>query len=808
MVRLKSLRRCSAAVIGTIAIAISLVCDTPNAHATVSCRGMSVRQMIRVSRFLTIDSELHGGNHRHLMISPNGKYVAVVIQRGSLKINRIVDQLKVWSVGEIYSWLKGMRGRPTSLVSFTRMSSGKFPSGRTAIERVRWFDDGNSLVFLGVRSGTNSFGLYQASLTGKMTLLSAPWQDVRYFNVRGRQIVYETLVVPKRSLKNGSVQQDKLPYSVGTGSSLLKLLFPKSLFVSRTDRVHVWRIMDGVRARVPLRSTKFEIRDDVKHVLSISPKQDSIVMNLAVKYVPPNWMHYGKTGKAIWTKTGSVPTEDYSYWVPHQYVLVNVVTGKMRALTGGPSGESRGFYTVSSTSGRIGKRPSAVWAPSGGAVLLWNTFVNVHSSEPRWSKRWGVTRPCLAVVNVTDLRERCVNGIRGGASKATLVGARWQKVHKKGPDRLLVSWMVGAKFVRREYCLKEKSEKWIVKCATRANAYDKQKFKGLRLGVTQNLNSPPRLVAYIVPNGVKEVLDDPNRSLRKKCIGVARVINFNVKMQNGIRVRITGGLLLPVDYVAGRLYPLVIQTHGFQSRRFMSSGYSVPFVARALSASGMAVMQIPDCYWRTTRRVIEGTPEELPCDVRVFRGAIQFAMRQGFVDPNEIGIIGFSATCEEVLAMLEKKNVHVAAAELVDGVVGTYSQYVDTIDFANGFFNAYDEGRFGGPPIGSGLTSWISRSPGFSLYKVRAPVLIEANGRLGALVMWEPYAILHYLGRPADFVVIRRGTHPFSNPMQQLAVQDIGLAWFRFWLQQKCPVSKMECRRWERMKRSRESVSG
>ena len=197
--------------------------------------------------------------------------------------------------------------------------------------------------------------------------------------------------------------------------------------------------------------------------------------------------------------------------------------------------------------------------------------------------------------------------------------------------------------------------------------------------------------------------------------------------------------------------------------------------------------------------MIIGTPAELPCDVKMFRAAIRYGVQHGLADPKRIGIIGFSATCEEVLAALETAGMHFAAAELVDGLMGTYSQYIDGMDVAQGYPDAFEAARFAGAPIGSSLNGWVSQSPGFSVNKIRSPLMIQSNGREGLLAMWEPYAILRYLHRPVDLISIQKGTHPFSNPRQQYASLRLTLDWFRFWLQSRRPASTAEYRRWYRM---------
>ena len=54
------------------------------------------------------------------------------------------------------------------------------------------------------------------------------------------------------------------------------------------------------------------------------------------------------------------------------------------------------------------------------------------------------------------------------------------------------------------------------------------------------------------------------------------------------------GLYWPLNYVAGRKYPLVIQTHGWTPDRFWMDGpWTTAFAAQALAGKGFFVLQVP-----------------------------------------------------------------------------------------------------------------------------------------------------------------------------------------------------------------------
>jgi hypothetical protein len=97
----------------------------------------------------------------------------------------------------------------------------------------------------------------------------------------------------------------------------------------------------------------------------------------------------------------------------------------------------------------------------------------------------------------------------------------------------------------------------------------------------------------------------------------------------------------------------------------------------------------------------------------------------------------------------------------------------------------------------------LTTAPDFSLDKVRAPVRIEAIGKLSILQEWEIYASLRLHGQPVDFIYIPEGQHILQQPQQRYASQQGDVDWFRFWLQafeRPDPAAKGQYQRWQLLK--------
>jgi dipeptidyl aminopeptidase/acylaminoacyl peptidase len=193
-----------------------------------------------------------------------------------------------------------------------------------------------------------------------------------------------------------------------------------------------------------------------------------------------------------------------------------------------------------------------------------------------------------------------------------------------------------------------------------------------------------------------------------------------------------------------------------------------------------------------------------------YEAAVERLTAEGLVDPDRIGIIGFSRTCYYVLAALTTSTLHFRAASITDGVNFGYLQYLTSINSSGSGFAHEANMIIGAPPFGAGLEEWLKRSPDFNLHKVTAPLLIVALGRSSVLSMWEPYAALRFLSKPVDLLVLKDAEHILSNPAARMASQGGTVDWFRFWLQDyedQDPAKSEQYKRWEVIRGQRDSVT-
>jgi hypothetical protein len=312
----------------------------------------------------------------------------------------------------------------------------------------------------------------------------------------------------------------------------------------------------------------------------------------------------------------------------------------------------------------------------------------------------------------------------------------------------------------------------------------------------QSLDKAPTLWAEDLNNSDQVEVWDPNPQITEKVSGTTSVYHWQDKDKR----EWTGALILPYDYRSGVRYPLVVQTHGFNPNEFLADGiWSTAMAAKPLAAAGFVVLQAPDNYEKT------GTLEEVKIHVNGYKAAVEQLTNAGIVDPQRVGIIGFSRTCWYVEETLLEQPNFFAAAVIADGVDESYIQYM----LARPEFPAMEAERYnGGEPIGKNLETWIKKAPGFRLSELETPLRVQAIGPFSLLSEWEIYASLRIQDKPVDMVYFPRGQHVLQNPAELMASEQGDVDWFRFWLQgyeRPNPEDPDQYKRWKHLRELRDA---
>jgi dipeptidyl aminopeptidase/acylaminoacyl peptidase len=296
---------------------------------------------------------------------------------------------------------------------------------------------------------------------------------------------------------------------------------------------------------------------------------------------------------------------------------------------------------------------------------------------------------------------------------------------------------------------------------------------------------------------------DPNPKFADIQLGEATIYKWRDKAGH----EWSGGLLKPPDYVPGRRYPLVFQTHGFNEKEFLTDGaFPTAMAARPMAARGMLVLQVGGIPIPPALML---TPQEAEMMRDGYVAAIDQLDAEGLIDSNKVGIIGFSHTGWYVLNALLHAKKYFAAATLAECTYISFGEYIMNADYSG-----QQQARarqiasaLGSEPFGAGLQKWIADSAGFNTDKIETPVFFEANSPAALIYSWDVYAAMRLQNKPVELLYMRNGEHVLRKPQERLASQEMNVDWYDFWLnghEDSDPAKADQYARWREMRKVQE----
>jgi dipeptidyl aminopeptidase/acylaminoacyl peptidase len=767
------------------------------AQAIAQSHGFNVRDAIEMNTFSEPNALDPDANAK---VSPDRRYLLVVTSHGIIKSDQVESRLWLFNRGAIRASLNEGEDRPRGLdprllatVSAVPTASSYTPYS-PVISEPRWTSDSKFIYFL----RANSYGRHQICRVdlsrGVVRILTSLDYDVERYNFLNDVLVY---TATRSNSVRGKVEETKLSGSVSiTGTSITKILFPQD---ATQPQVHeLWLVRHG-HVRQVSDSSSHPLQRDLLHywdVLSISPDRRFVVQINPVNTIPDSWGAYiPERGKEDWRieHDSARATSPSNIFRARQYVLTDLHNGRSRPLINAPYGDVLAYI----------ESFQAAWSPSSRRLLVTNTFLPLDPADQ--VERAKRLRPCAVTsVDIASREARCITFTRNSTEKIVdspkalkledaSFGATDDEVvlrlRAQRDQSLQTEWY---RYSDGNWKLTNTSSEG----AKEAEARESRETNpdNLLVRVKQSLNDPPTLWATNSATGKSREIWDPNPQFAKMQFGQASVYRWNDK--TGFEW--TGGLVMPVEYVPGRRYPLVIQTHGFADFAFMTDGlFPTAMAARPLASAGIAVLQVLG----NSEHV--GTLREASDNVLGYESAIEQLTSDGLIDPKRVGIIGFSRTSWYVETALVERPELVAAASINDGIDQSYMQAM-----------LFDPGRtsegqeiYQAKPFGEGLEKWVKLAPGFHLDQVRTPVIITAIKPGSVLQEWELYSSLYQQGKPIDFLYIPNGQHILQKPLDRLASQQGNVDWFRFWLQgyeRPNPEDLTQYLRWRKLRATQE----
>jgi len=721
-----------------------------------SRRYFTVRDSIEMTRF-----ERSGGEPK---FSPDKKYFAVVTSRGLLESNEIESTLWVFLSEQASEVLRGDRLTkqcvPKVLARLAAVPQRRYSNSyEPLITGLRWLPDSKTILFLGEDS-VGKRQLFRSDVdSGGVHTLTPGGYDVGRFEFAGSNIAYLAAPVGESRTAGEAINSDVRDV---TGVPLTSILFPE--MANGREPSELWVVHEGKNRRMKNPNTGQPVclpnlPRPPYSILSLSPDGQTAVVLVPSESIPLSWESYEPTFPYL--KLHSRDSDMPADIRPAQYAAVDLKTGKTMLLVNAPNAWALGSADMN----------QVAWSSDAKKLLLTNTYLPFEGvGESERSKRLHYCT--AAVVELTSKESSCVVFSNYDRAKKYLTASSFGESDK---EVVLQFWNAPNTTTAERYHYEKASWKLIGSSSGHErrslhSPHDEADSAAFSVAVKQDLNTPPALWITDPKTGQTKKIWDPNPQLGAFNLGEASEFHW----RDATGYEWTAGLVKPPDYVPRKLYPLVIQTHGFQANEFITDGaYTTAFAARPLASAGMVVLQMPTRHDRMV------TEEEASDQIEGFDSAIERLAADGLIDTEKVGIIGFSRTCYYVEGALIRKPKQFAAATVADGVDESYLQY---LLFGVGRLHEESEQIYGSAPFGDGLKRWTERAPGFRLDRIQTPLRIEAIAPAGILEEWEIYASLWKQGRPTDLIYFAHGQHILQKPVERMASQQGNVDWFRFWL--------------------------
>jgi len=317
--------------------------------------------------------------------------------------------------------------------------------------------------------------------------------------------------------------------------------------------------------------------------------------------------------------------------------------------------------------------------------------------------------------------------------------------------------------------------------------------------VSENNTTPPHIVVINLTTGSVRTLVDLNPAFRN--IELSRPSRMEGTNQYGDTW--FAHLIPPIGYKSGKRYPLIVTT--YRSGDYFlrgASGNENPL--QVYAADGFAVLSFD----------IGDVPNNRPGDFQTklltwasptasIKMAIDRLVGQGLVDPQRIGISGYSHGDEIVAYALTHTNIFHAAS----GAEG-YDPYFYSMS-GEVWQNIFASWGLGGWPEEAAVKQrWEELAPSLRADRIHAALLnnVSDSEYIAFLALQTS---LQQLGKPAEMVIYPNELHVINQPKHSYEIYESNVDWFRFWLQgyeDPHPVKDTQYRRWEALRKLQETA--
>ncbi len=297
--------------------------------------------------------------------------------------------------------------------------------------------------------------------------------------------------------------------------------------------------------------------------------------------------------------------------------------------------------------------------------------------------------------------------------------------------------------------------------------------------VRQSFTEPSEAWASALSPFAPVRVSDANAALPRHPIGATRVVTW--KGDRGEPIE--GILTLPVEYEAGKRYPLLLVIHGGPANVFKATYLAAPspYPLAVFSSEGYAVLRPnprgSSGYGTAFRRA--NMNDWGGGDFRDLMAGVDAVVAMGIADPDRLGVMGWSYGGYMASWIITQTDRFQAAS--IGAPVTDLVSFTGTADIPS-FVPDYFGGEFWDD---EGVESYAAHSAIGQIGKAKTPALIQhgdADVRVPISQSYELYNALKRRGVPATMVVYPRQPHA---PREPRLVRDLGernLAWMDRWV--------------------------
>lgn len=315
-------------------------------------------------------------------------------------------------------------------------------------------------------------------------------------------------------------------------------------------------------------------------------------------------------------------------------------------------------------------------------------------------------------------------------------------------------------------------------------------FLSSALCVEEGTSLPPRLVRIDLNTGAVRRLG--SISPRHDPIAPLRIIPRQFTSRDGYKAN--GYVVMPRGHRAGERHPALVVTHGSDADdRFAEPGNQWNYPVQLFAERGYVVLLLNDPSPRQSAELMEaygawmrgkGPPGPDIVRQRIWlngvhsiEDAVGELTAEGLIDPDRIGIAGYSRGSQMVNVSLTNSRLFRAASSGDGG-------FLEPSGYA-GARASYDP-VYGGGPLGDHIDHYRRFAPSLNADKICAAVLQQvASASPSQIDFYEGLRDAHVATQLSYYPGASPAsdeTHLFHIPSNRLLAMRENLAWFDYWL--------------------------